>query len=314
MRVLIVGAGSVGVVLSRAIEQQKGNDCTFLVRAGRKPSLERFKILDARNGELRIRERPAVVELGQVRPGFDTVLFCVRGDQLAAALDDLGALPAGARLATVTPGPEGLALLRARHPGHPAARVTPAFAAYSEADTTVLWIPPLVKSAVCWEEDASSSAFAEELADAFEAGGVPARARARAAATDLGTDAFMPLLAAYAIADYDADALTADRALLDLTGEAIGEALRVAGAPGIAGALARRTAAPMIRAALGSLMPRLPDHLRIVWRVHAPKIEGQTRGMIEALVQRGHAEHRGTAALTELLRRMDARTPAEVQA
>jgi hypothetical protein len=262
-----------------------------------------------------VRERPAAVELGQVRPSFDTVLFCVRGDQLAAALDDVGALPRGARLATITPGPDGLALLRARHPGHPAVRVLPAFAAYPDADTTVLWIPPLVKSSVSWEEDAAASAFAEELAAALEAGVVPARARARlGAATEVGSDAFMPLLAAYAIAGYDADALTADRPLLDLTGAAIGEALTVAGAPGIAGALARRTAAPMIRAALGALAPRLPDHLRVLWRVHAPKIEGQTRGMIEALVQRGQDEHRGTPALAELLRRMDARAPAEVHA
>jgi ketopantoate reductase len=310
MRVLIVGAGSVGVVLSRAMEQQKGNDCTFLVRPGRKRTLERFKILDARSGELRVRERPAAVELGQVRPAFDTVLFCVRGDQLGSALDDIGTLPAGARLATVTPGPEGIALLRARHPGHAAVRITPAFAAYAESDATVLWIPPLVKTSVSWQEDAASSAFAEELAAAFETGGLPARARPRTGtAIDLGGDAFMPLLVAYAIAGYDADALSADRALLDLTGEAISEAMTVAGAPALAGALLRRTAAPMIRVALGALAPRLPDQLRVLWRVHAPKIEGQTRGMIEALVQRGVDEHRDTPALAELLRRMDARAP-----
>ena len=313
MRVLLVGAGAVGMVLHRALEQQKGNEVHFLVRPGRKAKLERSKIVDARTGELRVRERPTSVEIGQKLPHFDTVLFCVRADQVAAALDDVGMIPPRTRLATITPGPEGLALLRARHPGHPAVRIAPTFMAYTDGDAVVLWLPPLFKTPVSHEGDADSAAFATELAAAFDQGGIPSRAREKMiAGMDSGNDAFMPLLAAYALAGYDADVLRADRALLALTGEAIGEALLIGGAPGIAGAIARRAAAPVIRAALLTAAPRLPESFRAMWRTHAPKIEAQTRATIESLSLRAKINGHTSTALVEMLHRLDARAPANV--
>jgi ketopantoate reductase len=323
MRVLVVGAGAVGVVLFRALEQQKGNECTFLVRKGRKKDLERFKIVDARTGEMRVRERPAAVELGQVRPKVDTVLLCVRADQLGAALDDVGPLTQGTRLATITPGPEGLALLRARHPGHPVVRVAPAFMAYaadsrrraapdganegSVEEAFIVWFPPLLHSPVSAEDGGPEArAFADELASALDAGGVPARARDRMIrGVDSGTAAMMPLLAAYGLAGFDGDALAQDRALLDLAAEAIADALALHGAPGIAGMIARRAAAPLVRAALVG-GAALPARLRAMWRVHGPKIERQTRDAIEQLARRAREDGRPSTALDEILRRMDA--------
>ena len=313
MRVLLVGAGAIGRVLYRALDQTKGNEVTFLVRPGRRAALERLKVVDARSGEIRVRERPAAIELGQARPVVDTVLFCVRGDQLAAALDDVGAVLPGTRLATITPGPDGLTLLRARHAGHPVARVAPAFMAYAEADAIVTWFPPIVKTPVTPDGDeAGSAAFAEELAGALAAGGVPAAARAKMfAGIDAGGDAFMPVLAAYALAGYDAAALARDGALLDLTGGAVGEAMTIGGAPGFAGAMARRAAPPLVRAALAAA-PRMPDTFRAMWRAHAPKIEAQTRAILADLVRR--SGDRPAPSLSELVRRLDARpapaTPA----
>jgi len=307
MRVLVVGAGAVGVVLYRALEQQKGNECTFLVRKGRKEELERFKLVDARTGEMRDRERPAAVELGQVRPKIDTVLLCVRADQLGAALDDVGALAPGTRLATITPGAQGLALLRTRHPGHPAVRIAPAFMAYPSEDTFVVWFPPLLHSPVSAEDGGPEArAFADELAAALDASGVPARARDRMIrGVDSGTAAMMPLLAAYGLAGFDGEALSRDRALLDLAAEAIADALALHGAPGIAGMIARRAAAPLVRAALVG-GAALPTRLRAMWRVHGPKIERQTRDAIEQLTRRAREDGRPSAALDEILRRMDA--------
>src|SRR4051794_24664726 len=92
MRVLVVGAGAVGSVLSRAIEQTKGNDVVFYVRKGRKKQLARIKLLEAKTGTITVREKPSVLEPGDVLPVFDTVIFAVRGDQLdeaAALLDEL---------------------------------------------------------------------------------------------------------------------------------------------------------------------------------------------------------------------------------
>ncbi len=316
MRVLVVGAGAVGCVFYRAIEQQKGNELTFLLRAGRKRGFERFKILDARTGEMRTRERPVCVEMGQARPGYDTVLFCVRADQLAAALDDVGAIPAGARLATITPGPDGLALLRARHPGHAAVRIAPAFMAYADGDAIVTWTPPLVKTPVSHDHGSKDETrFAEELAAALVAGGVPARACDHMpTGIDAGSDAFMPLLAAYALSQYDADALLRDRALLSLVGAATGEALTIAGAPGFTGTLARYAFAPVVRAAMLTAAPRLPETFRAMWRKHAPKIERQTHDAIAALSKRAHDSGRPSPSLDELLQRLDARMPAVVEA
>jgi len=316
MRVLLVGAGAVGIVLHRALEQQKGSEVTFLLRPGKKRALERTKISDTRSGELRVRERPASVEHGQVRPGYDTVLFCVRADQLGAAIDDVGVVPASARLATITPGPEGLALLRSRYPGHAAVRIAPALMAYPEGDVIVLWQPPILKSPVCHDEGgAEAAAFAEELAAALDAGGVPARARARMIpGVDSATHAMAPLLSAYALANYDGCALGADRVLLALTGDALAEVITLDGAPGIAGAIARRAAGPMVRAALSTAVPRLPSSFRDMWRVHGPKIDRQTTEALKELGQRARSEGRATPALDELLCRMEARPPAAVAA
>lgn len=318
MRVLLVGAGAVGIVLHRAIEQQKGNEVTFLLRAGHRKTrgFERTKIADARSGELRVRERPAAVEAGQVKPGFDTLLLCVRADQTAAALDDVGPLPPACRVATVTPGPQGLQLLRARFPGHPAARVAPAFLAYADDDVIQVWQPPLLKTQVCHDDgDAAAASFAEELAAALDQGGVPARARAKMPlGVDGASDMVAPLLSAYALAGYDADGLAADRRLQHLAADAMAEVLSLDGAPGFAAGLVKHTAAPLLRAALASGQGLFPPAFFRMWRAHGPKIDGQTHASMTALVRRAKSAGRTVNALEEMLHRLDARPPATVAA
>ncbi len=309
MRVLLVGAGAVGVVLARALEQTKGTELTFFLRPGKKLGFVRTKILDSRTGQLHVRERPTCVELGQKRPVFDTVLFCVRAEQLLPAIADVGELDPRVRVATITPGPDGLALLRAKYPGHPSARIGPAFMAYPEGDTITVWHPPLLKTPVCHEEGgAESAAFAAELASMLELGGVPARARDRMIpGVDSATDAMAPLLAVYGLAGYDACVLAGDPALLGLAGDAIAEVLALAGVPGIASAIARRATAPLVRAALNQAVPRLPAGIRSMWRTHAPKIDAQTRDALRDLGARARAQGHSADALGELARRMDQR-------
>ncbi len=303
MRVLLVGAGAVGIVFHRALEQQKGSEATFLMPSG-KPRLLRTKIVDSATNELRVRERPVSIEAGTRLPVVDTVLFCVRAEQLAKALDDVGPLAAGTRLATVTPGIDGLALLRARHPGHPAVRIAPAFMAYFEDDVVNLWHPPLVKTPVLSEGDAADLAFAEELAQALDAGGVPAQAREKMlAGVDAGGDALSVLLAGYALAKYDANALAADRSLLALVGDAVGEAVTLAGAPGFLGFFARKTAGPLLRAGILSAV-HMPARFSAMWRVHGPKLDAQTRNAIDALVDRAHLLNRAVPALESMKSRL----------
>src|SRR5258706_2272366 len=112
MRVLIIGAGAVGAVLGRALEASKSNEVVYYVRAGRKPA--RFKLEDARSGELYVRERPAAVEPSDPLPHADTVIVAVRGDQLDDALAIVERLAGEPRIASASAGFDRLARIRAR--------------------------------------------------------------------------------------------------------------------------------------------------------------------------------------------------------
>ena len=84
------------------------------------------------------------------------------------------------------------------------------------------------------------------------------------------------------------------------------------GAPGIASSLVKRTAAPLLRAALGTASARMPGSFSAMWRVHGPKIDGQTHASIVELVRRAEADGRSVPALSEMRNRLDARPPTTV--
>jgi hypothetical protein len=301
MRALMIGAGAVGVVLTRALERTKGNDVTYLVRKGRRGGLVRTKILETRSGELVVRERPTVVEEGDPLPIVDTVLFAVRGDQLEAAIAVAEALPPTVRVATVTPGFEDLATLRRRLPGRPAVQVTPFFWSYLDGDTYRVWYPPVAKTLIAWGADGGEAdrTFAEALAAAFTAGGLPSRASVDgtpAGAMAAGT----PLLAAYELAGWDFDALARDGELRALTARASKEAMR-AFAGGLLGrALAATTPVGFAMRATTAL----PADMKAMWRAHAPKIAAQTRTMLDVIIARAARDMRPHASLADLRRRL----------
>jgi len=301
----LVGAGAIGTIFHRALEDQKGNEITFLLRPGATKPL-RTKIVDARTGGVRVRERPNAVHADKTRPVVDTVLFCVRADQLEAALDMVGPIAPDTRLAIVTPAE--LSVVRARYPGHSAVRIAPSFMAYTHDGVVNMWQPPIVKTLVQYDDDRGLP-FAEELAKALEAGGVVARARSLDRNVDSAGDALQVVLAGYALASYDADALAADRATLTLIGNAIGEVLKLDGARGF-GVFISAAAAPLLRGML-SVSSRMPESWRMMWRTHGPKIDGQTRATIERLVERGRELDRSTPALAQVRARLQ-QTPAPV--
>src|SRR5262249_26770939 len=196
MRVLIVGAGAVGVVLGQALEADPSNQVTYYVRAGRTPLTT--KVLDARSGRLHTRERAAAVEPMQPLPEVDSVIIAVRADQLEAALALLPELAGRPRLATATPGLEDLARLRARFPGRQTALIRPTFYASPDGDTIRFVEPPPLSSFVSHEGDESSRPFAEELAAELRRGGLRVRAvRSLASLVWPLLAATNPLLAAY---------------------------------------------------------------------------------------------------------------------
>jgi ketopantoate reductase len=306
MRVLMVGAGAVGSVLTRAIEQTKSHDVTYLVRPGRKKSLTRVKLLDARSGTITVREKPSVLEAGDPLPIFDTVIFAVRGDQLDEAMHILDQLPRREelRVATASAGLDDVVRLRARLPGRPVAQIVPMFLAYPEHDVIKWWNPPLGRTQITWEGDPDARAFAEELAATFQAGGLPSRARnSLGRARDAIFAAGMPLLGTLELAGWDFAAWAQSAELRGLASTGLREGV-AAMAPPTVGRLAG-LAPQAVLAAMLRVAPRmLTDDVRAMWRVHGPKIAGQTRHMLDQIIARGSEQSRPTAALVELRRRL----------
>jgi ketopantoate reductase len=308
MRVLIVGAGAVGRVLGRSLEASKTNEVTYYVRAGRKAALAQLKLLDGKTGELHVRERPAAVEPSDPLPHVDTVVLAVRGDQLDEALTVVDRLPGDARIASAAATLDGLERLRARFAGRPAVEVVPLFLAYPEGDVLRWWNPPLARTLVTWERDPGARAFAEELAGALDDGGLPARAVGSiAVAHDALLAAGMPLVASWELAGWNLDGLARDGELRRLAARGLSDAVgALGGGRGVvAASLLGRAAEPLVAALLRAAPYLIPRDAQQMWRVHGPKIAGQTRALIDRLVARGG----GARGLVELRRRLDEHGP-----
>jgi ketopantoate reductase len=304
MRILIIGAGAVGLVVGRALEQNKANEVSYYVRAGRKASLQPIKLLDAKTGELAVRERPAVFEPGDRLPVVDAVFLAVRGDQLDEALAVVATLEGAPAVVSAAAGFDALAPIRARFPGRAVVELVPLFLGYPDGDTVRWWSPPLARSLLTWDGDEAARPFAVALAADLNAGRLPARAVRWVKTTQNALNAAgMPLLVSWQLAGWDLDALAGDRALRRLAASAIPVALRAMEARGAAAGLIRLLPCKLVAAGLG-LVPRLmPRNHQEMWRVHGPKIAGQTRLLLGTMAERAGAD---AGPLDELRRRLDA--------
>jgi len=304
MRVLMVGAGAVGGVLTHALEATKSNDVTYLLRRGKK--LPRVKLLEARSGALSVRARPSVVDLDGTLPVVDTVILAVRGDQLDEALDILPLLraPDELRVAVAAAGLDVVERLRARLPGRPVVQILPMFMAYPDGDHIKWWSPPLARTLICWESDPAARSFAEELAQSFSVGGVPSRAIGSVRTVrDTMLAAGMPVLAALELSHWSFDDWAHSAELRGLAADGLREGV-AAVTPGPAARLVAHAPLPLVSAML-RLAPRLLSaETRAMWSVHGPKIAGQTRAMLDAIIARGDAASRATDGLKELRRRL----------
>lgn len=295
----MVGAGAVGVVLTRALEVTKANEITYYVRKGRKALLTRVKVHDLRSGQLHVRERPIVVEAGAKLPVVDTVFLAVRADQLVEALDVVAELEGEPRICSTTAGLDDLAQIRARFPGRPAVQILPIFLSYLDDDAFRFAAPPFLPSLISDGGDSGSRAFAEELAGMLKVGGLGARAvgelsRSRDAAFAAG----LPLLGALELAGFDFTKLAGDASLRDLASKAAQEGLR-SGPLGLAALGIKPFLSLALRAA-----PALPADMRAMWLVHGPKIAGQTRLLLDGVIARVEAAGKPSVSLRELRRRL----------
>jgi ketopantoate reductase len=308
MRIAIVGAGAVGVVMGVSLEHGK-HEITYLVRRGRKAGMKQLLLVHASTGATRCRERPIVAELGDKMAPFENALLCVRGDQAREAMEIVNQhLPPTCAVGVAAASDGSLDELRALHPGGPVYTIVPMFSAWSEENSVWRWfLPPLVKTMVSGEGDAKADAAATELAAALTAVGIPAKAipsLRKSLATPFA--AGLALLAGWELASWDLSSLAGNRDLRKLTGAAMAEAARLAGAE--AEGIGAKLLAHAPGSALGLLlaaMPRLvPKNAHAMWRNHGPKIRTQTRAQLDALL--AHADPGRVARLAELRRRLPA--------
>ncbi len=296
MRALIVGAGSVGLILAHHLEKTKGNEIAFLVRKGRKPT--RIKLLNAKTDELHIRERPTAYETGAMLPPFDTVILAVRADQVDEAATVIESLPSATCIVSASAGHDDVPRLRERFPGRKVVQIVPLFLAFPDGDVTRWWTPPVVRTLISWEGDESARELADELVKPLVDGGLPAMSvRALGNARECVYAAGLPALATFELAGWDPRALGRDGELRNLAASAAKEALHTVGGGRWLFAVAP---VPLVKLALRAA-PLMPRRTREMWRVHGPKIAAQTRAQLDAMIARAGSD---ASALTELRRRL----------
>jgi 2-dehydropantoate 2-reductase len=104
MRILIVGAGSVGGYFGGRLTAA-GRDVTFLVRPGRAEQLRRDGLrVTSPHGDLHV--QPNLVETGDIAAPYDLILLGVKGFALENALDDFA--PAVGRGTAILPVLNGM--------------------------------------------------------------------------------------------------------------------------------------------------------------------------------------------------------------
>jgi hypothetical protein len=184
-------------------------------------------------------------------------------------------------------------------------QVLPTFFAYREDDAIRWWQPPLGATFVSSEGDEQARPFAEELVKDIVAGGLPARAvKSFSSARDTVFAAGMPLLGTLELAGWDYDAWSRDKALRSLASRGMREGVQ-AMVPSVWAARLVGLAPELLLSTLLKAAPTLGgQNVREMWRVHGPKIAGQTRHLLDTIIERGNRRASSTESLKELRRRL----------
>ncbi len=323
MRILIVGAGSVGQLYGHML-QRGGAEVDVFVRPRHTTDARRgYRLYDRREGlDEPTTFTPAGVRSapGEIRgESYDAILLCVpatglRGpwfEELAAAADD------DATFVSLTPGPgdreyiarfvdEGRAAV-----GLITALAYPAPLPGEEAAEpgTAYWLPPLTPAYFDGPESRLSP-----LVSTLRRGGMRARTRRNLAQlATAGTATLLPMVAVLETLDWSLDALRRSRAHRELLHRATDEALEAtsdhAGSrrPAVSRLLGPKSWRALLRVA--PLAP--PFDLEAYLRVHFTKTRDQTQEILREYVARRQRMGRASPALETLLDAGGARHAAD---
>jgi hypothetical protein len=311
MRFTIIGAGAVGVFCGLHLAA-RGHVVTYRVRSGR-ATPSRLRLVHAPNGAVQEVE-PTLRALDAGPDESDWVLVCVRGDQVEDAMASVDRVaPAGAPVmiaAAVTN--ETLATLRARHPGRALVTLTPMFNAWPHGEGEWRWFtPPLMKNLLSFEDDLGAEPAARDLVRLFNEARIPSRAVASAYRRTLALfTTGLPMLAGWELSGWTPRMFRGAGELRALTARAMVEAGRTVRGEvsGFASFTLRLLAARLLSMVLALLPLLMPRNAVQMWIHHGPKIEAQTREMMDRILARAQAEGRPVPSLAALRERLPAKT------
>ena len=108
MKILILGAGGIGGYFGGRLAQAAAADVTFLVRAKRREQIERDGlVIDSPLGNAKVEAKTVVA--GELKPGYDAVIFTCKAYDLDSAMDAIA--PAMDGRCVVVPQLNGIAHL-----------------------------------------------------------------------------------------------------------------------------------------------------------------------------------------------------------
>ena len=166
MKILILGAGGIGGYFGGRLAQANAADVTFLVRAKRREQIARDGlVIDSPLGNAKVEAKTVVA--GELKPGYDVVIFTCKAYDLDSAMDAIA--PAVDGGCVVVPQLNGIAHLEKLDARFGKPQVMGGVAQINvtlRTDGVVAHMDKLARI-VFGERDRKPSARAQALADAF---------------------------------------------------------------------------------------------------------------------------------------------------
>jgi hypothetical protein len=312
MHVAVVGMGALGRVYGVRLANRAHVKVTFVVRRARDAAPIRLTRIDG-DGASDVLEAPKLET--HIPQDADVALVCVRAEQLDASLDALLKPERPMPVVMLTPLlPNDLARLASTY----GPRLVPAMAgvvSYLTDDQTCrYWLPRVAPTLL--DKGAETSGPVHEATEAFvkalHASGLPARMEAGVKETNPATTvSFIPLMMGIDAAG-GVEALLADRELLRLSLDALGEGMKLASkigkAPAWVDALARFTGPMTLKIGVGLARRGAPEALRYVDDHFGRKLHAQNVAMARAIVELAADKKTPGDALARLRARLEAVT------
>jgi 2-dehydropantoate 2-reductase len=308
MHVAIIGLGALGRVYGTRLVALGGVAVTFVVRPARlaaPPAPIRITRID--NGATHELDAPALDVA--VPPHADVVLVCVRVEQLDASFDELLTAVPEVPVVMLTPMlPPDLARLTQTHGSRLRAAMPGVVAYENPGGECRYWLPKVAPTLI----DAAPPVppVVNELASALAVAGFGGRLELGVHEANPATTLALVPLAMGVDAAGSVDLLLADRALLRIALDAVGEGLvlaaKIGQVPSWLDLLTRFAGPTALKLGMGLARTRAPEAIVYVDAHFGRKLHAQNVVMARAIVALAHEKGTPSKALEALLAQLEA--------